>query len=237
VAESSDPLAASLAALTNFFVGDERLDQTVQRMVELAEDAVTNSSMCGITMLVEGRPRTAFFSNAEAPDIDTAQYSNDDGPCLHAFRTTETVRVDSLHDETRWRPFCERALAHGIHSTLSLPMVTDGRDAIGALNFYSPQRAGFDDHDADVGRQFAQQAAVVLANASAYWNAHDLSMRLQEAQGARALIEQAKGILMAGSNIDADRAFEMMVLASQRENRKLRDIASDIVERRGRPTA
>ena len=48
---------------------------------------------------------------------------------------------------------------------------------------------------------------------------------------SRAEIEQAKGILMAQSGVSADEAFRVLSRASQRENRKLRDIARDIVER------
>src|SRR5512132_1166469 len=53
---------------------------------------------------------------------------------------------------------------------------------------------------------------------------------LQGAFGRRALIEQAKGILMARHAIDADRAFEMLRDHSQHNGRKLADIAAAIVE-------
>jgi response regulator NasT len=53
---------------------------------------------------------------------------------------------------------------------------------------------------------------------------------LQGAFGRRALIEQAKGILMARHSIDADRAFEMLKTHSQSNGRKLADIAQSIVD-------
>jgi AmiR/NasT family two-component response regulator len=53
-------------------------------------------------------------------------------------------------------------------------------------------------------------------------------MRL--AMESRAVIEQAKGVLMAQRGIDSQQAFEMLRDASQRYNRKLRDIATGIVE-------
>ena len=143
-------------------------DQTVQRVVELATASIPNATMTGITMLVEEQPTTAFFSDPEVADIDQAQY-RDDGPCLHAFRTGEPVRIDSLVDERRWREFCRRALDHGLRSTLSLPLIAHQRDAVGALNFYSPRLRGFDADDQHTAALFAQHAAVVLANARAYW--------------------------------------------------------------------
>jgi response regulator NasT len=53
---------------------------------------------------------------------------------------------------------------------------------------------------------------------------------LQGAFGRRALIEQAKGILMARHAIDADRAFEMLRDHSQHNGHKLVDIAQAIVD-------
>jgi GAF domain-containing protein len=232
--DPSDPLAGSLSALGRFFVGENSLDQTVQRVVEIATDAIPAAAMTGITMFVEHEPRTAFFTDPAAVDIDQAQYTEGHGPCLHAFRHSETVRIDHLEADDRWPAFRNRAFDAGIRSTLSLPMVADGRRPVGALNFYSRVDAGFDGQDEALGLLFGQQAAIVLANAQTYWDSHDFGVRIEQAQADRAVIEQAKGMLMAASNIDADRAFELLIGASQRENRKLRDIAAEIVTRRGR---
>jgi AmiR/NasT family two-component response regulator len=53
---------------------------------------------------------------------------------------------------------------------------------------------------------------------------------LQGAFGRRALIEQAKGILMARHSTNADRAFELLRDHSQQSGRKLSDVASAVVE-------
>jgi AmiR/NasT family two-component response regulator len=52
---------------------------------------------------------------------------------------------------------------------------------------------------------------------------------------SRATIEQAKGILIAQSHVSPDEAFQLLVRASQRENRKLREIAAEIVDRAQKP--
>jgi hypothetical protein len=59
--------------------------------------------------------------------------------------------------------------------------------------------------------------------------------RVQEVEGLRtrgesaAVIEQAKGVLMATLRCSADAAFAVLVAQSQTENRKLRDVAADLV--------
>ncbi len=225
-----EPLARSLAALSRFFVGDGTLKETLTRVAQYAEEAVPAAEMTGITMLVEGRARTAVFTDDTAPEIDSVQYETGIGPCLDAFREKQVFVIEDTLKNDRWGPFNEAAAAHGIRSTLSIPLVAN-HEGVGALNFYSRQPHGFSPDDVETGGQFGAQASIVLANAQAYWDAHQLSQNLTTAMQSRAVIEQAKGILMGVQRCSADEAFEILVRASQRENRKLRDIAHELVVR------
>jgi hypothetical protein len=121
---------------------------------------------------------------------------------------------------------------HQVLSTLSLPILS-GDVSLGALNLYARQEAAFDDEAEAVGFDLATAAGAVLANVTAYWTAFQLSENLSEAMRSRAVIEQAKGILMARSpGLTPDAAFDLLRKASQRENVKLRNIAHRIVARR-----
>jgi len=71
---------------------------------------------------------------------------------------------------------------------------------------------------------------VALANLETHEAAVELAAQLRRALDSRAVIEQAKGILMASRGVDAQEAFETLVTASQHENRKLHDIAATVVE-------
>jgi GAF domain-containing protein len=211
-----EPLARSLSALSRFFVGDGTLQDTLHRVTKHAEEAVPAAAMTGITMLVEGRATTAVLTDENAAEIDTAQYETGIGPCLDSFREAKIYRIDDTAKDDRWRPFSEAAAAH---------------EGLGALNFYARTPKGFSEDDEDVAAQFAVQAAVVLANAQAYWDAHQLNENLSTAMQSRAVIEQAKGILMGAQGCSADEAFQILVRVSQRENRKLREIAEELVSR------
>jgi GAF domain-containing protein len=225
-----DPIRESFAALSAFFVGGATMQETLDRVTAFAEQAVPESVMTGITMLVDGRPATAVFTDPESPEIDTAQYKTGEGPCLEAFRTQQVQTIEDTESDDRWPEFCRTAADHGVRSTLSMPLAVNG-ESVGALNFYARKVGAFGLVQADIAKGFADQAAIVLANAQAYWDARTLSEQLREAMASRAEIEQAKGVIMAQSGIPADAAFEVLVRASQRENRKLRDIAADIVRR------
>ena len=225
-----EPIERSLAALSRFFVGDGSLQDTLTRVAQYAEEAVPAAAMTGITMLVEGRARTAVFTDDAAPQIDSIQYETGVGPCLDAFRHKQVFVIPDTTKDDRWGPFNEAAAAYGIRSTLSIPLIAN-HEGVGALNFYAREPDAFSDADVHLASQFGAQAAIVLANSQAYWDAHQLSQNLATAMQSRAVIEQAKGILMGVQRCSADEAFGILVRASQRENRKLRDIAHDLVVR------
>jgi len=55
--------------------------------------------------------------------------------------------------------------------------------------------------------------------------------QLRAALISRPEIEQAKGVLMAVHSCDADAAFAMLVHESQTTNRKLHDVAIELLDR------
>jgi GAF domain-containing protein len=219
----------AFGALSQFFINDGTLGDTLLRVAQLACKAVTPADMAGLTLLADGKLATGVFTDPEAPQIDAAQYESGRGPCLDAFRYQQVYRIDSTAGDQQWPEFARDAAAHGIVATLSVP-VTARRESLGALNFYS--RTGpFDEDHTHQAELFAEQSAIVLSNAQVYWDARQLGENMQQAMRSRAVIDQAIGILLADGGRTPDEAFQLLVRVSQRENRKLRDIAASIVER------
>jgi transcriptional regulator with GAF, ATPase, and Fis domain len=113
-------------------------------------------------------------------------------------------------------------------STLSVPLTVEG-ETHGALNLYSRKEHAFDGA-ADGDRAAVRgSGAIVLANASAYWSARARAEQLDHAMKSRAVIEQAKGIIMSTMRCDPDRAFDVLVKQSQQQNQKLHDVATELV--------
>ena len=193
--DDQDAIRTSLRALSQFFVKDGTLGDTLLRVSEMACD-VTPAKYAGITLLVEGKPRTGVFTSSEAPEIDEAQYETGEGPCLDAFRHQRIFRIESTTEDTRWPAFSKLATAHGIHSTMSVPLTVHG-ESLGALNLYAETKAAFTDAHEDTVQIFADQAAIALANAQVYWDARQLSENLTQAIKSRETIDHAVGILMA----------------------------------------
>ena len=217
----------ALLGLSHASVSDGDIEVLLARIADLATVQLDGCDMAGVTIMGEGGPITAVFTDPAAPDIDAEQYRTGRGPCLDAFREGTILRIDDTARDDRWPEFAIAAKERGVRSTLSLPLRTE-HEAIGALNLYSRRVGNFAENE-QIASVFVTHAASILANAQAYWAAQTLSEQLQEALTSRAIIEQAKGVLMAERRCSADDAFEILKRESQSANRKVRDIAADIV--------
>jgi GAF domain-containing protein len=225
----TDPWVEGLEALSRYYVGGATLQETLQRVSDLAVATVPGAEYLGITMLVEGQQRTAIFTDPEAVEIDQAQYDSGHGPCVDAFRDGVPYLIESTKEEGEWPEFRQTAAAHGILSTMSMPMIVEGAP-VGAMNFYASAERAFPAQVIEKAEPFVAQASIALANAQVYWDATQLGARLTDAIEYRGVIEQAKGILMANHPCGPDEAHQMLVAASQRENLKVREIAQRIVD-------
>ncbi|HLM22473.1 MAG TPA: GAF and ANTAR domain-containing protein, partial [Propionibacteriaceae bacterium] len=143
------------------------------------------------------------------------------GPCLDSAYVHQTVRVADMASEERWPQFARRASEAGAASMLSLQLYVEG-DNLGALNLYSRTPNAFDDESEQVGLLFASHAAVAYAGVRK-------EAQLAKAVASRDLIGQAKGILMERYKISPERAFLVLTGISQASNRKLHDIAAELV--------
>jgi GAF domain-containing protein len=230
VADYPDHLSEGIAELSRLLVNEEALGDTLQRVADLACRTLEGADVAGVTMLQDGKPTTTVYTDPTSPQVDSAQYETGVGPCLDAFRHQKVFRIESTEEDEQWSAFSKACLEHGIMSTLSLPLGVRG-NGIGALNLYAREAAAFSENDEQLGLMFASQASVALANAQIYESAYRMTQQLQEALTSRATIDQAKGMLMAQHDIGGDEAFNILRTTSQRENRKLRELAQEMVDR------
>jgi transcriptional regulator with GAF, ATPase, and Fis domain len=226
----SEPTAPeAFLSLASVAAAEDSFDSTLQQVVDLACTGVAGCSMAGITLLGPGGPTTAVASSEIAANVDSIQYRVNAGPCLDAYRRQAINRIDSTDSDERWPEFSRGAAAAGVHAVLSYPLIVAG-DGIGALNLYGETEYSFDDETERLGAVFATHASITLANASAFWRTEELRRNLEQALATRGVIDQAKGILMKSEGYTADEAFDVLKRASQRANRKVHDIAQQIVD-------
>jgi len=229
----SDEALRALIALSGVALSHSDLDETLREICRIATRAVPNAEGASVTTFPQGRPG-ALASDDWALTLDELQFEEHEGPCLDAYRTGNAFRIRDLKAEARWPSYVPRALEEGARSVMSLPMAAEG-SVIGALNLYSREPDAFDAEAASVGEIVAAHAGLASQVSAAFFGHRDLADQLSEAMQSRAVIEQAKGILMAVHRCDGDEAFRHLVRMSQTSNRKLRDVAEETVRTASSP--
>jgi GAF domain-containing protein len=234
----SAELQGSLAALAGLVAGSLGLPELLARVATYAARAIPGADGAGVTLLRPDRPDNlveALASSAPfVAEIDEIQYSVlNEGPCITAALTRQTVRSGSLGGEKLWPRFGPRIGRLGVHSVLSLPLLLPDQlvgQVVGAINVYAHGKDVFDDRAAELGELFAAPAAVAVHNAQVLAQALKLAEQLQTALASRPVIDQAVGILRARSGGTADEAFARLRAISQSENLKLAVVAQRLVD-------
>ncbi len=216
--------------LSQVVLADRSLDDVLGEVTDIAARTIPGAESTSITLVRGDKAFTAAHTGEMALAADELQYERGYGPCMDAGRAGVVLRIDDMRTEQRWRDYTARVLNVGVRSSLSMPLPYQG-SAIGALNVYSTLPGAFASAESEgAATAVAEAIAVAVANADAHDRLVEHAHNMRMAMESRAVIEQAKGVLMAQRGLDADAAFEVLREASQRYNRKLRDIARGIVE-------
>jgi GAF domain-containing protein len=227
--QPADPDEA-MKRLGRLSLGELSMDSLRQTVAELTKTVMPGNPEASVCLLVRDRPTTVVTTGQLATDLDESQYERGHGPCLHAARSGELTEIPDTRAEDRWPDYTARAVEHGNLSSLSVPLSIDkDKQVTGALNIYARRPDAFDAASRSAATRFAPYVAVAVSNLYAYQSARDLAANLQTALESRAVIEQAKGILMERHNLTADQAFQLLARVSQTTNRKLRHVADDLV--------
>ena len=132
----------------------EVVDAALRMVTALAQATVANADGVSVTLERHGQLVTVAASDERISEMDRHQYESGEGPCLAAKSDAEWFYVESLDEETRWPTFVPLALAQGIRSILSSPLITADRPQ-GALNIYSNTVRAFGEHERALAALFA----------------------------------------------------------------------------------
>ncbi|GAA2885190.1 transcriptional regulator [Actinoplanes cyaneus] len=222
-----DPLAV-FAELGRTKLIETSLDDLLNRVASMARRALPGAAEVSVTLVRRDVPYTAAYTGELALKLDERQYEHHRGPCLQAAAEQKTISVPDTATDSRWDGWAERAAAAGAGSVLSVGLPVHD-DISGALNIYGDRPGAFDHDSVTLAQSLAGYAAVALANVHLYHHTNEMVRHMQTAMESRAVIEQAKGIIMAERRCNADDAFAVLTTISQNTNRKVRDVAAALV--------
>jgi PAS domain S-box-containing protein len=222
-------LAAALAELSTLPLEDDDRQQLLGRIAVLARGAVPSADWVSLTVGSPAEPQLLASDSAEAQEFDGVQMRAQEGPCWEAFATGTTVLTGDVTVDPRWPALTRLTGGGSVRSVLALPVLEGGKST-GVLNVYAGGTDAFGTGGRRLGEVVAAAVTGLLQRIAEREALKRLVANLETALTSRAVIDQAKGMLMARLDVDADEAFTRLARLSSRLNVKLRDLARLLVE-------
>ena len=222
-------LAASFAQLSALPVEEPDRQRMLSRMAVLVRSAVPGADWVSITLGSPTDPQWLGSDSVEAQDFDGRQVRVQEGPCWEAHTTGQPVICADVTTDLRWPRLQAIADEAAVRSVLAIP-VREAGESTGVVNVYAGRSHAFGTANRRIGELAAAAVTGVLHSVAEREALRSLAANLERALTSRAVIDQAKGILMAHLAVDADEAFARLVALSSRLNTKVRDLARLVVE-------
>lgn len=184
-------------------------------------------------MLADDNRDLRFVSSSDETlkHLENLQIELGEGPCLWAYRRAERVMATDLRDDDRFPKFGPRAVEAGMLAVFSYPLQYE-EQVFGALNLYRKEPGGLDEEQEELGAAFSDVSTLYLMHGSDDERREQLNRQLQGALDSRVIIEQAKGFVAAACETTAAEGFEMLRDYARGNGRRLREVATQVVERR-----
>lgn len=224
--ETPDP--AERQDLAKILVSDHSPESACRLVAGLAA-SVPGTLAASIVMRNRDSLLCAGFDSPLGENLANAEIAAGEGPCTDALESGVRQTTASLVTETRWPDFARVAMHSGIASVLAEPLMVSG-SAFGTLALFGGRENVYRREESNEAAGLAARGALVIANAILYWQEVEHARQFREALESRAVIDQAKGVLMAREAISAEEAFATLLRASQASNTKVRDLAQNLVE-------
>jgi GAF domain-containing protein len=221
--------AGALAALGATLLADRPISDVLEEMTILAKRVLPETPEISLTLLKGDDAETAAFTGKIALELDERQYDKGYGPCLDAAASGETISLVMADPDGPYPDFAQAALQQGVTHSLSIGLAVT-TPTVGALNIYNSTGRAFGADARRIAGVFATVAGLVLVKAGLHENLRDMAGHLEAAVRSRAVIDQAKGVIMAQNRCSADAAFQILVRASQSRGQKLALLAAELVD-------
>jgi hypothetical protein len=212
-----EPIPETVEALQELTrLGDRAIAGTLLRLSRDVERLVPDIVGLSLSLVKDDLTFTATATNGPVAELDGVQYLSG-GPChdaLHDGRTHQ-FRGDRADDESRWQLFARATAAAGVESTLSLPILQDGRVVVG-VNLYASTPTAFDGHHEELAEVCGALAVGAVSNADLGFTTRFRAAEAPERLRDQNVIDRAVGVLMAARSITAEEAEQQIRQAAQR---------------------
>ena len=218
----------ALAELGKLRFGDMRVEDAMHEIVRTTH-TIFDVDGAGLMLAdAEHHLRNVAVSDERLAHLEELQVRHQEGPCIAAFDGKELVRAEDLASDQRWPAFSQAAVARGVRAVLASPLPYN-QDAVGVVAVLSEKSRPWSAEGELALLAFTDLAALMIASMMQGQQQSELALQLQGALDTRAVIEQAKGVLMGQRGLSAQAAYEQIRAQARAQRRKIAAVSADVV--------
>jgi GAF domain-containing protein len=223
----------ALAELGQLRFGEMRVEDAMHQIVQTTH-AIFDVDGAGLMLAdADHHLRNVAVSDERLGHLEELQIRHQEGPCISAFDEKELIGVQDLTEDSRWPTFSEAAVARGLRAVLASPLPYN-QDAVGVVAVLSEDRHPWSAAAELALLAFTDLAALLIATMMQGQQQSELAAQLQGALNSRAIIEQAKGVLIGQQGLSAQAAYEQLRAQARTERRKLVAVSAELVRHAAR---
>jgi hypothetical protein len=226
-------LADRTAALLTLTAATE--ERSLSQLTDLAARQVAGCAAADVAVWRQGQLSAQASSHPESSRLVEVQLASNRGPLIDAITSGggQLSCPDTL-SEVRWPEFTDAALRMGIRSCLVLSY---GHQVLVTLSLFGLRPRSIDPDQVQLAELLVAYGSALLGAVAEYGDSRRLTDQLRDAASSRAIVDQAKGILMHALGCSADDALERMRQVSQRTNLRATEVAQRVIDAHVSPAA
>jgi hypothetical protein len=205
--------------------------RALSQLVALAASQVAGCSGASATLWRDGEAAVFAASHPDLSELAEVERATGRGPVLDALNENHPVSSPDVLAEERWPEYTAAALAGGVRCSVTLVHRAGPTTVTLTLFGARPRLLSLD--DVPLARLLTVFGGAVLGTAAEHQETQRTVLQLREAAESRALVDQAKGVLMSVFGGTADEALQRMRQISQRHGMKVAEVARKIIESPG----
>ena len=223
-------LADRTAALLSLSAATE--ERSLSQLADLAASQVDGCVAANVTVWRHGELTARACSHPEPARLIDVELTSERGPLIEAIASGSPVGCPDTLTEDRWPEFASAALRIGIRSCVVL---TSAGPALITLSLFGTRAGSIDPDQLQLAELLVAYGGALVGAVADYGDSRRLAGQLREAASSRAIVDQAKGVLMHALGCSADDALERMRQVSQRTNLRATEVAQRIIDAHARP--
>jgi GAF domain-containing protein len=225
---SAHDVRRALTELGKLRFGEMRVEDALHEIVQTTH-TIFDVDGAGLMLAdVNHHLRNVAVSDERLGHLEDLQIQHQEGPCISAFDDKELVRAPDLTEEERWPSFAAAAVARGVRAVLASPLPYN-QDAVGVVAVLSEDPHPWSPEGELALLAFTDLAALLIASMMQGEQQSELAAQLQNALNSRAVIEQAKGVLIGQQGLSAHAAYMQLRAQARAERRKLVAVSAELV--------